>query len=160
MSSITPEEFKQGMRHLAAAVNVVSAMVDGEPRGMLATAVCSVSAEPPTLLVCVNRDTSMHGTISDTGAFCVSVLNERQFDAALRFISKKGPERFALCEWDILETGAPAIRDAIVNFDAKVKSTVEVGTHTIFLGHVVGLRVFESNLPLIYHDGSFAALKD
>lgn len=158
MSNITSDEFKLGMRHIAAAVNVISTIENDEPRGMLATAVCSVCAEPPTLLVCINKSTSMHAAVVKTGHFCVSVLDERQFDTASKFLSVNGAERFNLCDWDTLVTGAPAIRNALVNFDAKVDNAVEAGSHTVFFGKVVAIRFANEGRPLIYHNGNYAGL--
>ncbi len=160
MSGITSEDFKNGMRHLAAAVNVISAMVDGKPRGMLATAVCSVCADPPTLLICINRAAQMHKTIAEGSRFCVSVLDEQQFETATNFMTLDRDARFKLCDWDTLATGAPAIRNALVNFDAEVDSRIDVGTHTIFLGRIVELRLSDRGLPLVYHDGNYAGLKE
>ena len=158
MNMITAEEFKRGMRHLAATVNVVSTMVEEEPRGMLATAVCSVCADPPTLLVSVNRNASMHGAISARKRFCVSVLDECQADTAFRFMSHHGSERFSQCSWDTIKTGAPAIRDALANFDCEVTSQVDVGTHTIYFGQIVAVRRSDNGQPLLYHDGNYAGL--
>ncbi|MCP5368500.1 MAG: flavin reductase family protein [Hyphomicrobiales bacterium] len=155
---VSVQEFKMGMRYLAAAVNVVSVIEEGAPRGMLATAVCSVCAEPPMLLVCVNQVASLHRSIRETGHFGVSVLDERQFDTACHFMSSAATERFTLCDWDTLVTGAPAIRGALVNFDCEVESSVDRGTHTIYFGRVVAVRRSESGRPLMYHDGNYACL--
>ncbi|SLN63883.1 NADH:FAD oxidoreductase [Oceanibacterium hippocampi] len=147
-----------GMRQLAAAVNVISVMADGSPHGMLATAVCSVCAAPPTLLICVNQSASMHRAIRERGHFGVSVLAEHQFETAHHFMSKVASERFTTCDWDTLATGAPALAGALVNFDCEVESEVNVGTHTIYFGRVVALRRAENGPPLLYHDGNYAAL--
>jgi len=160
MSEITSENFTNGMRHLAAAVNVISAMVDGKPRGMLATAVCSVCAAPPTLLVCINQTAEMYKSISEGKRFCVSVLNEQQFETATKFMSADRDDRFNHFEWDTIATGAPAVRNALVNFDAELETRVDAGTHTVFLGRVIGMRISGKGQSLVYHDGSFAGLRD
>ncbi|WP_373086618.1 flavin reductase family protein [Sneathiella sp.] len=158
MQEVSPDLFKHGMRHLAATVNVISVMCGDEPRGMLATAVCSVCADPPTLLICINRSASMYSAIQDTGRFCVNVLDQRQFDTACHFMSQGASERFTICDWDTLRTGAPAIQGALVNFDCELDSKVDVGTHTICFGRVVAQRTADEGQPLIYHDGKYAAL--
>jgi len=160
MTEITPENFINGMRHLAAAVNVISAMVDGKPRGMVATAVCSVCASPPTLLVCINQTAEMYKSITEGGQFCISVLDEQQFETATMFASADRDDRFNHCEWDTIATGAPAIRNALVNFDTELETQVDVGTHTVFLGRVTGMRLSGKGQPLVYHNGSYAGLKD
>ena len=156
--AVASDLFKRGMRHLAAADNVISTMADGKPHGMLATAVCSVCAEPPTLLVCINRETVMHGVVAQSGAMCISVLDERHAATAAKFLSLHGAERFSLCDWDSLETGAPAIRDALACFDTEIISTIDIGTHTIFFGRVIAMRCRDAGDPLIYHGRSYAGV--
>lgn len=159
MTLVSSDDFKLGMRHIAAAVNVISTMENDEPRGMLATAVCSVCAEPPTLLVCINKSASMHAAVVDSGCFCVSVLDERQLGTASKFLSVSGAERFNLCDWDKLQTGAPAINGALVNFDATVVNAVEAGSHTVFFGEVAAMRFADDDgRPLLYHNGCYSGL--
>ena len=159
MTLVSSDDFKLGMRHIAAAVNVISTMENDEPRGMLATAVCSVCADPPTLLVCINKSASMHAAVVKSGCFCVSVLDERQLATASKFLSVSGAERFKLCDWDRLETGAPAVCDALVNFDARVVNAVEAGSHTVFFGEVAAIRFAdEDDRPLLYHNGCYSGL--
>ena len=71
---VNAEQFKLGMRGLAAAVNIVTAAHAGHRYGMTATAVCSVSAEPPTVLACINKSTATHAAIVKSEAFCINVL--------------------------------------------------------------------------------------
>lgn len=127
---------------------------------MLATAVSSVCAEPPTLLACVNRSARSFKVIDETGKFCVNVLDRNQHEIAQRFLSLDSVERCKLCSWTALETGAPAVEGALVNFDCTVADAVEVGTHTIFLGRVVATRVNRSGNPLLYYNGDYASLRE
>ncbi|WP_340151218.1 flavin reductase family protein [uncultured Sneathiella sp.] len=158
MSSASSDSFKQGMRHLAASVNIVSTWVNQEPCGMLATAVCSVSAAPPTLLVCINRNTSFYQSLCESGFFCVNVMSETQVELAKKFLGVPGAERFGLCEWSTLTTGAPAITSSAANFDCSVSGSVDNGSHRIFLGEVVAVRNAETDRPLVYHDGRYASI--
>lgn len=158
MASIASTDYKRGMRRLAAAVNIVSTLHEGRPAGLLATAVCSVSAEPPTLLVCVNRAARTFDAIRDTGRFCVNLLAETQGNLARQFLDRQGPDRFSICTWSTMETGSPAIDGALVNFDCEVTETVQAGTHTVFLGRVVAIAIRPDGAPLLYHDGAYAGL--
>src|SRR5687768_16548600 len=115
----TPDEFKHGMRQLAAGVNIVTVVHEGARDGLTATAVCSISAEPPHLLVCVYASAGAHWPIHRSGAFCLNVLARDQEAIARRFAGMDGSpriERFALGAWDELTTGAPALKDALANF--------------------------------------------
>ena len=155
---VSADDFRKGMRRLAAAVNVISTDLDGELHGLLATAVCSVSATPPTLLVCINQSATACGPIAASKRFCVSVLSQTQHDLAQKFLTVKSDERLNLCKWQRLSTGAPAIEGALVNFDCEVEQVVNAGTHTIFLGRVVAAAFAEADTPLLYFDGNYAGM--
>ena len=71
-------QYKLGMRQLAGAVNIITSLHAGKPWGMTATAVCSASAEPPTVLVCINQSAATHQAILEAGIFCVNVLRDSQ----------------------------------------------------------------------------------
>ena len=155
---VSPDDFRQGMRRLAAAVNVISTDMNGELHGLLATAVCSVSAEPPTLLVCVNQNATACAPIARSKRFCVSVLSQKQYALAQSFLTVKSEDRLNLCKWQRLSTGAPAIEGALVNFDCEVAQVVQAGTHTIYLGRVVAAALPKADAPLLYFDGAYAGM--
>ena len=101
--------FKSGMRRLAAGVCLVTATDrDGLRQGLVATSVISVTVEPPSLLVCVNKAASCHDPIANSGAFCVNLLADADDEVARRFGSSAARDsRFADRQWRALETGAP-----------------------------------------------------
>ena len=152
------DDFRKGMRRLAAAVNVISTDVDGELHGLLATAVCSVSAEPPTLLICINKDATACAPIAASKRFCVNVLSQKQFTLAQEFLTLKSSERLSLCSWQRLATGAPVIDGALASFDCEVAQVVDAGTHTIYFGKVMAVALSEADAPLLYFGGGYAEL--
>lgn len=158
MSTVDPTQFKTGMRHLAAGVTLVTTRVDAAPYGLVATAVCSVCAEPPTLLVCINRSGRAHDAIARSGIFCVNVVNRDQADLVPRFLAAPPDRRFALCAWTSLRTGAPALEHALVNFDCEIVQTAASGTHTIFFGRVLAAQTAPGQSPLLYYNGNYAGL--
>ncbi len=159
---ISEDAFKKGMRELAAAVNVITTSHNGERGGLTATAACSVSAEPPQLLICVNTDAGGHELIQQSGKFVLNILDRDQEDVAMRFAGMDGAdksERFALGIWSELVTGAPCLDGALVNFDCEVAQQITAGTHSIFIGHIVGSRTGDKDgAPLLYGDGQFTGL--
>lgn len=155
---VSSDDFRFGMRHLAAAVNIVSSLQDGEPRGLLATAVCSVSAEPPLLLVCINRSASLYNAITGSGRFCVNALRANQHALARNFLNVESKCRFDGLGWTSLSTGAPAIDGALINFDCEVEQAVTAGTHMIFVGQVVATRCEGETDPLLYFRSGYAGL--
>jgi flavin reductase (DIM6/NTAB) family NADH-FMN oxidoreductase RutF len=157
----TPADFKKGMRQLAAGVNVITVANGVAYDGLTATAACSISAEPPHLLVCVNSSASAHGPIHRAGAFCLNVLAHDQEAIAKRFAGMDGTDRttrFEIGTWVQLATGAPVLEGAIANFDCIVVREIEAATHTLFLGRVLSVRSNEQGTPLIYGSGRFTSL--
>jgi flavin reductase (DIM6/NTAB) family NADH-FMN oxidoreductase RutF len=161
-ASISEDAFKKGMRELAAAVNVITTAHDGKQDGLTATAACSVSAEPPQLLICVNADAGGHDLIQKSGKFALNILARDQEDVAKRFAGMDRAdrsERFDLGTWSELVTGTPCLDGALVNFDCEVVEQISAGTHSIFIGQIVGSRTADKDgAPLIYGDGQFTGL--
>lgn len=151
--------FKSGMRRLAAGVSIVTTAVNGEWQGMVATSVCSVSAEPPSLLVCINAAASSHDAIRAAGFFCVNLLGNADDAIARRFAQPQQREaRFADREWSTLVTGAPALVGALASFDCEISAAIPSGSHTIFVGTISAARLWQNEIePLIYLDGHFAS---
>jgi flavin reductase len=151
--------FKDGMRRLAAAVNVITICVDGTPMGMTATAVTSLAAEPPSLLVCINRSASMHSALIASSQFAINVLHSEQLLIAQRFSdSKLRDVRFAEGGWVHDATAAPYLPDAQVAFSCQLEQVVNFATHTICIGRVTEVRNRDEVDPLMYVDGRFSKL--
>jgi flavin reductase len=152
-------QFKLGMRSLAGAVNIITSCHDGRLFGMTATAVCSASADPPTVLVCVNHATTTHQAIEQAGVFCVNVLRHEDRELSSLFSGQqKGEGRFRAERWARLATGSPVLLNALVSFDCRVSNRLVHGTHTIFLGEVEQLQIGKKGKPLLYSDGQYAKL--
>ena len=164
ISDVVPADvFKLAMRRLAAGVTIITTCHDGERCGLTATAVCSLSADPPQLLVCVNRSAHAHDIIKRGANLCVNLLARRHKALAARFAGQKkgvyGEERFRVGKWTTLKTKAPVLDDALASFDCVVRETVESSTHTIFIGNVVDVRLRAEGHPLLYAGGSYAGLQ-
>ena len=151
-------DFRNGMSLLSGAVNVITTAGASGRFGFTASAVCSVTDTPPTLLVCMNRSSSSHCHFKDNEILTVNVLGAQQQDVSQAFSSKISmDERFNFGEWITLATGAPVLKDALVSFDCQVKQMNEVGTHTIFYCEV---QAIQSNTEgehsgLIYFNRSY-----
>lgn len=149
--------FKAGMRKFASGVCLITSFHNGKRVGLIATAVNSVSMDPPTLLICVNRTASAFDAISEAGHFCVNVLTVDNLDLAGQFSnSDRRHERFQNGGWAEMETGSPALEEALVSFDCKIVQQIPYHSHTIFLGEVKGVKVVEEGCsPLLYLDRQF-----
>jgi flavin reductase (DIM6/NTAB) family NADH-FMN oxidoreductase RutF len=163
--AVDPESYKAGMRCLAAGVCIVTTLSrNGQRSGLTATAVCSVSLAPPTLLCCVNRQSGSYNAIHESGVFAVNVLSVNDRTLAERFAGLVvGEERFAEGAWSALATGAPILKSALASFDCRISQAVELPTHGILFGEIemVELRAAAAG-PLLYAHGDygdFATLK-
>ncbi|WP_307437381.1 flavin reductase [Labrys monachus] len=144
-------EFRDGMARLAAAVNIVTTDGPAGRAGFTASAVCSVSDSPPSLLVCLNRSASVYRTFKANQVLCVNTLAHGQEDLALLFGGRTPmEERFAAASWSSLETGAPALAGALATFDCRITEIVESGTHDVMFCEVLAVGLGESLPGLIY----------
>lgn len=149
--------FKQGMRRLASGVSIIATALDGARRGLVATAVSSVSADPPTLLVCVSQAAFAHDFISLSGRFSVNVLRAEDRSLAEKFSAPalRG-RRFEFGEWTTLQTGAPVLATALSCFDCVVAEEARMASHTVFFGRVIDVRVQEGAIdPLLFWNGAY-----
>ena len=150
------------MRCLAAGVTIVTTVHDGVRGGLTATAVTSLSADPPQVLVCINRTANAHDLIHRGSLLCVNVLCHGHKNLAARFAGQNGvfgEGRFDAGRWMTLKTGAPVLADALVSFDCVVTERVQASTHTIFIGRVVDVRMRPKARPLVYASGTYARLQ-
>lgn len=159
----TPEAFRHGMRRLAGACTIItSANGSGASEGwvgLAATALSSVTADPPRLLVCVNRNVWAHKAITASGVLAVNVLGKAQESILGRF-SGAGicapEEKFHVGNWRTGVTGAPLLGEALVSFDCAVTETIAASTHDIFLADVLEVHAQDNVVdPLIYFNGTF-----
>lgn len=159
LSRVDENAFKAAMRNLASGVAVITSVQNGQRGGMTATAVCSLSAQPPQLLVCVNRRASTHGLITESRKFCVNLLADRHAPVAAVFASEATwDQRFEAGRWISLSTGAPVLSDASAAFDCEVVERIDSATHSIFIGRVVDVWATPDAAPLVYFQSGFAAL--
>ena len=155
------EAFRAAMRQLASGVCLVAHSVDGAPAGMTATAVASLSLEPPTLIVCLNRAASTYAGLAPGVAFGVSVLAADHRELAERFAGRTGVnegERFREGRWLIPPSGAPLLWDALAAFECEVEDIVERRTHAIVIGRVKHTTASAGGGALVYWRGGYDQL--
>ena len=149
--------YRQVIGHFASGVAVITTRTAGRRFGMTASAVTSLSLEPPMLLVCINRRAPTCAAVSDAGVFGVSILTEDQSDIAERF-ARPSEDKFAGIPVDDGTAGLPLLRDALARLECRVVEDVAGGTHAVFLGEVLRAEA-GSGLPLTYYRGRFGRLE-
>jgi flavin reductase len=158
-SRVDAAQFRLGMRTLAGAVNIITSAHGGRRHGMTATAVCSATAEPPTVLACINKLATTHAAVAKSKVFCVNVLRVEDWELSTTFSGgQTGDTRFRSRNWTRLATGAPVLVDSLVSFDCRVVKKLSHGSHTIFLGQVEQILLGQKGKPLLYSDGQYAKL--
>jgi len=159
--SVAAPEYMSAMAQHVSSVCVITTQVDGDKYGFTATAVTSVTADPPRLLVCANRSSSTHSKLLQSRCFCVNVLTEDQDKVAMVFAGMGGRrlDRFADAEWTELMTGAPTLKGAAANFDCVLTETCEQSTHSVLFGDVVAARHRTGVDTLLYGGRRFRQLR-
>ncbi|MGE7371407.1 flavin reductase [Neorhizobium sp. NPDC001467] len=134
--------FRDAMSRLAAAVHVVTTDGPAGRAGFTASAVTSVTDTPPTLLVCLNRASSVAGLFEENQVLCVNTLSARH-EALSRAFGGATPQddRFAAGDWTADDSGAPVLKDALVSFDCRIENAVASGTHHVLFCQVLGMRI-------------------
>lgn len=158
---ISGEDFRSAMRHLAGGVSVITAGIGEDRTGLTATSATSFSADPPTVLACVNRGASAIPVIASYRHFTVNVLAESQRPVAENFTGRgglKGPQRFLGAEWSTLATSAPVLDGALVALDCELDEAIERHSHVILIGRVVAARIAGGGPPLLYWRGAYRSL--
>lgn len=159
----TQADFRAGLSLLPGGVTVIT--TDGEAglAGFTASAVCSVTDAPPTVLVCMNRSSFAHQFFTGNRVLCVNVLAAAQQPLSALFSNRDMTmaQRFEQCAWQPLATGAPAIEGALVNLDGEIVATHDVGTHSVFIVELRRVHVPEDAVQqagLAYFNRGYHAL--
>ena len=148
------QSFRDAMARLGAAVNIVTTDGEGGRAGFTASAVCSVTDDPPTLLVCLNRSSSGNALFKANGVLCVNTLAAGQrpiSDAFAGLGGLTGEQRFLHGAWTVLATGAPVLESAVVSFDCRIADVVEKGTHSVFFAEIQAIRQGQPGRALIWY---------
>ena len=156
---VTRQAFRDAMARVCAPVNIVTTDGPAGRGGFTATAVCSVTDEPPTVLVCMNAGSAQGETFLANGRFCVNVLTNDHMGLANGFAGgiRDMAERYAAAHWVAMESGGLALDDAIVSLDCETCDVHRVGTHNILFGRVRDLRLREDapGNALLYMDRTY-----
>jgi len=154
--------FRNSMAMLGGAVSVITTDGAAGRFGFTASAVCSVTDQPPTLLVCMNRSSYSNMHFKSNGVLSVNVLTAEHQAISGVFANREldMEQRFASASWSVLESGAPLLDEALVSFDCRIAQAHEVGSHTIFYCEVLGIRNGESQEGLVYFNRAYHRLGD
>ena len=154
-------DFRSAMRHLAGGVGVITVGQGHDVTGMTVASVSSLSVDPPTLIVSINRESSSWPLLKTHGLFGVNILSADQLDVAERFSGKgglKGAARFAGAQWITLVSGVPLLAGALAAIDCKVEDIVERHSHALVVGRVLDMQLLPRGAALAYWQGQYVAI--
>lgn len=157
--AVTPVEFREGLSRFASGVTVVTTLdADGIPHGLTVSAFCSLSLEPPLVLICIEKGIRSHQALSSASRFVVNILSSEQLEVSSRFASPL-EDRFEGVEWRPGIEGAPVIEGTLASLECTIHSNFEGGDHTIFVGRVESVSVSD-RAPLLYFKSTYRELGD
>jgi flavin reductase (DIM6/NTAB) family NADH-FMN oxidoreductase RutF/DNA-binding GntR family transcriptional regulator len=155
--TLSRDEFRDVIGHFASGVTVITVESDGMPFGTTASAVSSLSLDPPMVLICMNESSTTGRAVAAAEAFAINILQENQSALARRFATK-GDDKFAGVAVSAGPFGQPLIAEALATIECSVVEAVTGGTHTVFLGEVRSATSREGS-PLAYFRGEFGRLE-
>jgi flavin reductase (DIM6/NTAB) family NADH-FMN oxidoreductase RutF len=154
---ISKDEFRAALGRFASGVTVVTT-IDKENRlhGITVSAFCSVSLEPPLILVCIDKEAGSHQAFEQSRAFVVNVLREDQQFLSDRFASQM-PDKFENVKYRAGIERVPVLEDVLVNLECRLVNAHDSGDHTIYIGEIVVATVNDGK-PLVYFQGEYRKL--
>ena len=158
VKAVEAQRFREAMSLYGAAVHVITTDGPGGKTGITATAVSSVSDNPPTLLVCINRRSQVAPLLEENRVLCVNTLRAGADTVADVFAGRTRvpmAQRFDTGSWMELSTGAPVLSDAVVACDCRVIEIKAVATHNVIFAGVVGVRLGTPGSALVYHERAY-----
>jgi Conserved protein/domain typically associated with flavoprotein oxygenases, DIM6/NTAB family len=155
-------EFRNAMAQLGSAVSVITTDGPAGKFGFTASAVCSVTDQPPTLLVCMNRNSFANAHFKNNVALCVNVLSgeHQALSGVFANASLRSDERFQYDSWQVLASGAPVLSSSVASFDCLIDACHEVGSHTVFYCQVQAIRISEQPSGLVYFNRRYHTVGD
>lgn len=156
-----PVLYRDAMSRYAGHVQLVTTALGAERRGVTITAACSVSDDPPTVLICLNNTNRKNDIFLQSSIFALNTLGAHHRTLADAFSGKthlQNDERFASGTFDTLVTGAPVLADALAVFDCRVTEVTRGATHNVIFGKVVGVRFSDKQPALLYWNRDYHTL--
>jgi flavin reductase len=157
LTPVTSQEFRGALALLTGAVTLITTDGPAGRAGFTASAVSSVSDDPPTVLVCMRSAAPSNPLFRRNAVLCVNVLTPAQRPLATAFADPQlgQAQRFTFGNWDTLASGAPALHDALINLDCRVVDTHVIGTHDVCICRVFGVRTRREDEALAYFNRAY-----
>ncbi|MFE3058729.1 flavin reductase family protein [Nocardia sp. NPDC059239] len=157
-ASALPDGFREAMSSFPSGVTIVTTTdADGQWWGFTATSFCSVSMDPPLVLVCLADTAQCHAAFQSAQRWSIHVIGGSHADLALRFATR-GEDKFANAGFVAGEENIPVLGDVPVRLDCVEHTKVVAGDHTVLVGQVIGTDMSDSS-PTVYFRRAFHPLE-
>lgn len=154
---IESEDFRAALGRFASGVTVVTVAHNGVRTGLTVSAFCSVSLNPPYILICIDKQSTSNDTLTSAGAFAVNILAEDQ-DGLSNHFAKRIEEKFDSVAYHDGKLGMPILEDTLGHLECTVVNTVDAGDHFIYIGQVESSGVNTDRKPLLYYHSQYRSL--
>lgn len=159
MNLISKNEFRAALGRFASGVTVVTLKdADGRLHGITVSAFCSVSLEPPMILVCIDKRTGSHDAFKESGYFVVNILHENQQYLSDQFASHL-TDKYEGIDYFENNRDIPVLKNALANLECRLVHFYDGGDHTIYVGEILKAHIYDGE-PLIYFHGNYRKLTD
>lgn len=156
---ISSDEFRAALSRFASGVTVVTTKdAEGKPHGITVSAFCSLSLDPPLVLICIEKSAGSHNAFTESGFFVVNILSEEQIAHSNQFAAPI-PDKFNGIKYQTGLEGVPVLENALANLECKLVNSHENGDHTIFVGQVEKTTLSENGKPLLYFHGNYRMME-
>ncbi len=149
--------FRYVLGHFASGVTVVTLQYEGQLHGLTVSSFCSLSLEPPLVLICIDRRFQSHDLIQQAGMFAVNILAE-DGEWMSRHFASRATDKFAVVPYHIGQTGVPLLNSALATIECRLFDTFPGGDHSIFVGEVMAATARDNAQPLLYYRGGYHSL--
>lgn len=154
---ISAEQFRSALGRFASGVTVVTTAYNNQPTGLTVSAFCSVSLDPPYILICVDKQSSANSVIQGANAFAVNILRHDQAELSNHF-ARRTENKFSSVKYVPGQLGMPLLQDTLGYLECSLAKQVDAGDHYIYVGQVENSAVVSGAEPLLYFTGSYRGL--
>ncbi len=152
--SVDANMFRQTLGRFASGVTIVTMSCDGHISGLTVSAFCSLSLEPPRILVCIDKNSLNTAYIRKSGIFAVNILHEEQSNLSSHF-ARKTKDKFCGVAYHLGNLGLPLLDEALCTLECKLVQEVDGGDHFIYIGVIEHANFDASKRPLLYYRGNY-----
>ena len=155
--NIEPSAFRQALGHFASGVTIITTQHQGQLHGTTVSSFCSLSLQPPLILVCMDLNATLHDLVIENEVFAVNILAEHAERLSRQF-ARRIPDKFTGVNYKLGQSGLPLLDDAVTSLECRLVTRYPGGDHSIFVGEVISITIRPEYQPLLYYRSTYNRL--